>query len=98
MPRINDHTAWRATWEDSVKRTSLDRNLAKQNPARVFESPFEIVSETLFTKGEKLGTLNRWRQAILEDEAMRTYVTPERARVLGQIEEAKRHLFNANPP
>jgi hypothetical protein len=56
----------------------------------VFESPFEIVSETLFTKGEKLGTLNRWRQAILEDEAMRTYgVTPERARVLGQIEEAK---------
>jgi len=82
-----------------VKRTSLDRNRAKQNPERVFESPFEIVSETLFTKGEKLGTLNRWRQAILEDEAMRTYgVTPERARVLGQIEEAKRHLSNANPP
>ena len=75
-----------------MKRTSLDRNLAKQHPARVFESPFEIVSETLFTKGEKLGTLNRWRQA-------RTYgVTPERARVLGQIEEAKRHLSNANPP
>jgi hypothetical protein len=82
-----------------VKRTSLDRNLAKQNPERVFESPFEIVSETLFTKGEKLGTLNRWRQAILKDEAMRTYgVAPERARVLAQIEEAKRHLSNANPP
>jgi hypothetical protein len=82
-----------------VKRTSFDRNLAKQNPERVFESPFEIVAETLFTKGEKLGTLNRWRQAILEDGAMRPYgVTPERARVLGQIEEAKRQLSNANSP
>lgn len=82
-----------------MKRTSLDRHLAKQNPGRVFESPFEIVGETLFTKGEKLGTLNRWRKAILEDEAMRTFgVTPEGARVLGQIEEAKRHLSNANPP
>ena len=82
-----------------MKRTSFDRNLAKQNPERVFETPFEIVAETLFTKGEKLGTLNRWRQAILEDEAMRTCgVTPERARVLGQIEEAKRQLSNANSP
>ena len=99
MPRINEYAAWRATWEDSVKRTSLDRNLAKNNPERVFESPFEIVGETLFTKGEKLGTLNRWRQAILEEEAMRSCgVTSERARVLGQIEEAKRHLSNANPP
>ena len=99
MPRINAYAAWRATWEDSVKRTSLDRNLAKQNPERVFESPFEIVGETLFTKGEKLGTLNRWRQAILQDEAMRTYgVTPDRARVLGQIEEAKRHLSKGNRP
>ena len=69
-----------------MKRTSLDRNLAKQNPDRVFESPFEIVGETLFTMGEKLGTLNRWRQAFLEYEAVRTCcVTPERARVLGQI-------------
>jgi hypothetical protein len=82
-----------------MKRTALDRNLAKQNPERVFESPFEIVCETLFTKGEKLGTLNRWRQAILDDGAMRTCgVTPDRARVLGQIEEAKRHLSSAIPP
>ena len=82
-----------------MKRTSLDRNLAKRNPERVFESPFEIVGETLFTKGEKLGTLNRWRQAILDNDAMRTYsVTSERAQVLGQIEEAKRLLSNANPP
>ena len=65
----------------------------------MFKSPFEIVSETLFTKGEKLGTLNRWRQAILDDDAMRTYsVTSERAQVLGQIDEAKRRLSNANPP
>ena len=80
-----------------MKRTSLDRNLAKQNPQCVFESPFEIISEKLLTKGEKLGTLNRWRQTILDDGAMRTYgVTPERAQVLGQIEQAKRHLSNAN--
>ena len=99
LPRIDAYAAWRATWEDSVKRTSLDRNRAKQNPERVFESPFEIVSETLFTKGEKLGTLNRWRQAILEDKAKRTYgVAPEQAQVLDQIEEAKRHLSNASPP
>ena len=98
MPRINEYTTGRATWEDSVKRTSLDRNLAKQKPECVFESPFEIVGETLFTKGEKLGTLNRWRRAIFQDEAMRTYgMTPEGARVLGQIEEAKRHLSSANP-
>jgi hypothetical protein len=85
--------------EDSVKRTSLNRNLAKHNPERVFESPFEIVGETLFTKGEKLGTLNRWRQAILKDEAMRTVgVTAERTRVLNQIEEAKTHLSRAIPP
>lgn len=60
-----------------MKRTALDRNLAKQNPERVFGSPLEIVSETLLTKGEKLGTLDRWRQGILDElranaEGMRT--------------------------
>lgn len=83
-----------------MKRPALDRSLAKQNPERVFDSPFDIVRETLFTKGEKLGTLNRWRQAILEelsasDEGMRACgVASERARVLGQIEEAKTRLNN----
>ena len=88
--------------EDSVKRPPLDRSLAKQNPERVFDSPLDIVRETLFTKGEKLGTLNRWRQAILQElsasgEGMRTYgVSGERARILGQIEEAKSRLSNAD--
>lgn len=85
-----------------MKRTSLDRNLAKQNPERVFPSPLDIVRETLFTKGEKLGTLNRWRRSILEElsasgEGMRTYgVASERARILGQIEEAKSRLISAS--
>lgn len=83
----------RATWEDSVKRSSLDRSLAKQNPARVFDSPLDIVRETLFTKGEKLGTLNRWRQTVLEEtsangQGMRAAAS-DRARILGQIEEAE---------
>ena len=89
--------------EDSVKRSALDRSLAKQNPERVFDSPLDIVRETLFTKGDKLGTLNRWRRTILEElsasgEGLRTYgVAAERARVLGQIEEAKSRLSNASP-
>jgi hypothetical protein len=81
--------------EESVKRTSLDRSFAKRNPARVFESPYEIVDEKLLTRGEKLGTLNRWRQSILEqldrhDAELRGYGAV--SQLLGQIEEAKLRL------
>ena len=46
---------------------ALNRTLAKQNPEGAFGSPFEIVGEKLFTKGEKIATLNRWRQSLLEE-------------------------------
>ena len=77
---------------------ALNRDLAKQNPEGTFDNPFEIVEEKLFTKGEKIATLNRWRQSLLEElsaagEGMRTYgVTSDRARLLEQIEAAKSQL------
>lgn len=75
-------------------RTGFNRELAKQNPERAFDTPFAIVDERLFTKGEKIATLNRWRQGVLEElsasgEGMRTHgISAERARVLDQIETA----------
>ena len=82
-----------------MKRRSLDRTFAKRNPARVFGSPHEIVVEQLLTRGEKLGTLNRWRQSILDQ------VDPHEverrgggaAQLLGQIEEAKLRLSGSAP-
>jgi hypothetical protein len=77
---------------------ALNRDLAKQNPEGTFDSPFEIVEEKLFTKGEKIATLNRWRRSLLEElsatgEGMRTYgVASDRARLLEQIEAAKSQL------
>ena len=77
---------------------ALNRDLAKQNPEGTFDSPFEIVEEKLFTKGEKIATLNRWRQSLLEElsaagEGMRTYgIASDRARLLEQIEAAKSQL------
>jgi hypothetical protein len=81
-----------------LRQPPLDRELAKRDPRRVFRHPVDILKVKLFTKGEKLGTLNRWRQSILEEmsatsEGMRTYgVSEEHARVLAEIEEAKRNL------
>jgi hypothetical protein len=72
--------------------------LAKQNPEGTFRSPFEIVGEKLFTKGEKIATLNRWRQSLLKEldagnEGMRTHgVLAERARLLEQVEAARNQL------
>ena len=85
-----------------MRRTALDRNLAKLNPERVFDSPLDIVRETLFTKGEKLGTLNRWRRSILgelgaAEGGMRTCgIASQHARILGQIEEARNCLALAD--
>ena len=39
---------------------TLNRVLAKQDPEGSFESPLGIVEEMLFTRGEKIATLNRW--------------------------------------
>jgi hypothetical protein len=77
---------------------ALNRALAKQNPEGAFGSPFEIVGERLFTKGEKIATLNRWRQSLLQEldasgEGMHTRgVTAERARLLEQVEAARSQL------
>ena len=46
---------------------ALNRDVAKQRPDDVFETPFDIVGEVLLTRGEKLGTLERWRQSILSE-------------------------------
>jgi len=65
----------------------LDRRLAKQVPESTFNSPLDIVGERLFTRGEKLATLDRWRQT-----ALRTSVYVESRRMLELIDEAKSRL------
>ena len=57
---------------------ALNRDLAKDNPERAFSQPRDIVEEVLMTRGEKLATLTRWRQTVLEElsasgEGMRTH-------------------------
>jgi hypothetical protein len=69
---------------------ALNRSLAKQDPEGAFDSPFGIVDERLFTRGEKLATLNRWRQAILDE--LIASGEGKRARLLGEIEEARTRL------
>jgi hypothetical protein len=77
---------------------SLNRELAKQSPERVFASPLEIVAEPLLTRGEKLATLARWRQTIIAElsasgEGMRTQgYSPGQIRNLDLIEQAKEQL------
>jgi hypothetical protein len=73
--------------------TRLNRSLAKQDPEGTFDSPFGIVAEAMFTRGEKIATLNRWRQAILEELVAVGEV--KRARLLGEIEEARSRLSGA---
>jgi hypothetical protein len=69
---------------------SLNRGLAKQDPGGTFDSPFGVVEERLFTRGEKIATLNRWRLAILDE--LCALGQGERARILDEIEEARRRL------
>ena len=77
---------------------ALNRDLAKDNPERVFAQPRDIVDEVLMTRGEKLATLTRWRQTILEElsasgEGMNTHgVSSERVRLLEEIEQARTQL------
>ena len=69
---------------------TLDRCLAKQDPGGTFDSPIGIVEETLFTRGEKIATLNRWHRAILAE--LNALGQGERARILGEIDEARDRL------
>jgi hypothetical protein len=68
----------------------LDRTLAKQEPEETFESPLGVVKEVMFTRGEKIATLDRWRQAILHELVAAGEV--KRARLLAEIEEARSRL------
>ena len=72
---------------------TLNRSLAKQDPGGNFASPFGIVEERLFTRGEKIATLNRWHRAILDE--LSASGEGERARILGEIEEARNLLRRA---
>jgi len=77
---------------------TLDRDVEKQHPENVFESPLEIINEVLLTKGEKLATLERWRSSVLgqldaSNEGMPTRGYSNRQLVvLEAIEEAKGRL------
>jgi hypothetical protein len=77
---------------------ALNRDAAKQNPESVFESPIDIAEETLLTTGEKLATLERWRQNILDqlsatNDGMRTRGSGDaQLEFLEGIQEAKARL------
>ena len=70
-----------------MKTRALNRTLAKQDPEGTFDSPLDIVDERLFTRGEKVGTLNRWRQT-----ALNACVSVDTHRLLQLIDEAKYRL------
>ena len=70
-----------------MKIRALDRKLAKQVPEQTFASPLDIVDERLFTRGEKVATLNRWRET-----ALSASLRVDSRRLLELIDEAKYRL------
>ena len=90
MPRIRWSILCGALSGESMIITKLNRSLAKQDPEGTFENPLVIVGETMFTRGEKIATLDRWRQSILAELTAADEV--ERARLLGEIQEARNRL------
>ena len=81
---------------------SIKPAAAKHNPSSVFRSPLDIVSEVMMTRGEKIGTLERWRIAVLQqiaaaDDGMRTQgVSDTLAGTLADIAKAMELL--QSPP
>jgi hypothetical protein len=77
---------------------SINPTLAKQSPESVFQSPLDIVGEVMLTRGEKIGTLERWRAAVLQqiaaaDDGMRTQgVSDKLAGTLADIGKALEQL------
>ena len=73
---------------------SIKPAAAKHDPASVFASPLDIVDEVMLTRGEKIATLERWRQAVMQqmsasDDGMRTQgVSDTLAETLAKIGEA----------
>ena len=86
-----------------TEKKPLDREAAKQQPETVYERPLDILDEELLTKGEKLATLERWRQGILEQLKATSEGMPpdgnaaERTGVLDEIEAARRRLTEPEP-
>ena len=70
-----------------MRPRALNRTLAKQDPEGTFDSPLDIVDERLFTRGEIVATLNRWRQT-----ALSASVSVDTQRLLQLIDEAKYRL------
>lgn len=72
--------------------------VAKFNPERVFAGPLSVVDEVMLTRGEKIATLERWRQSIFQElnaasEGMQTRGTSStQSRVLQDIDEALKML------
>jgi hypothetical protein len=52
-----------------------------------------IVEETLFTRGEKIATLDRWRSSIVQE--LSALGEERRARLLIEIVEARNRLSRA---
>ena len=70
-----------------MKTRVLNRTACQAGSGRTFASPLEIVDERLFTRGEKVATLNRWRQT-----ALGASVSVDTHRLLQLIDEAKGRL------
>ena len=86
-----------------TKIASINRDAAKFLPASQYEQPADIVAEPLLTRGEKIATLQRWRQQIAEeltagDEGMPTRHTSGRNHdLIGEIQTALDELEKSAP-
>lgn len=82
----------------------INRDAAKQDPGAVFANPQALVDEIMLTRGEKLATLDRWRQMILQEmaaagEGMRTHgVSGQLSETLAQIDAARANLQEHEQP
>jgi hypothetical protein len=75
---------------------------AKAHPEAHFSSPQDLVEEVLLTRGEKLATLQRWRERILrqlaaEGSAAIDSAAWKEAEMLDAIEQARRQLMATQP-
>lgn len=82
---------------------SIKPSVAKHDPASVYASPLEIVGEVMLTRGEKIATLDRWRQTVMQqmaaaDDGMRTQgVADALASTLADIGKALAQLQTPAP-
>ncbi len=73
---------------------SIKPAAAKNDPASVYKTPLDLVDEVMLTRGEKIATLERWRQAVMQqlsaaDDGMQTQgVGDKLAQTLGDIGKA----------